>query len=68
MGMVAEEQQSSKGLVEHLQDAFQSGEMLSESISDFLAGLRRTRRLKMLLPMICRCWLEKVLCGNHLFI
>ena len=30
MGMVAEEQQSFEGLIEYLQDAFQSSEMLSE--------------------------------------
>ena len=35
MGMVAEEDQSFKGLIEHLWDAFQSGSTLSELISDF---------------------------------
>ena len=35
MGMVMEEDQSFKGLFEHLQDSFQSGETLSELISNF---------------------------------
>ena len=35
MGMVAKEDQSFKGLIDHLHDAFQSGETLSELISDF---------------------------------
>ena len=35
MGMVMEEDQSFKGLIEHLRDAFQSGKTLSKLISDF---------------------------------
>ena len=35
MDLVAEEEQSFKGLIDHLQDAFQSGKTLSELISDF---------------------------------
>ena len=35
MGMVAEKEQSFRGLTDHLHDAFQSGETLSELISDF---------------------------------
>ena len=35
MGMVADEDQSFEGLIDHLCDAFQSGETLSELISDF---------------------------------
>ena len=35
MGMVAKEDQSFKGLIDHLHDAFQSGETLSELISNF---------------------------------
>ena len=35
IGMVVEEDQSFEGLIEHLQDAIQSGKTLSELISDF---------------------------------
>ena len=35
MGMVAEGDQSLKGLIQHLCDAFQSGKMLSKLINDF---------------------------------
>ena len=35
MGMVAEEQQTFEGLVQHLKNAFQSGETISELISNF---------------------------------
>ena len=35
MGMIADEQQSFDGLVNHLKNAFQSGETVSELISDF---------------------------------
>ena len=35
MGMVAEEQQTFEGLIQHLKNAFQSGKTISELISDF---------------------------------
>ena len=35
IGMVAEEQQTFKGLVQHLKNAFQSGKTTSKLISDF---------------------------------
>ena len=35
MGMVADEQQTFEGLVQHLKNAFQSGETTSKLISDF---------------------------------
>ena len=35
MGMVAEEQQTFEGLVQHLKNALQSGKTISELISDF---------------------------------
>ena len=43
MGMVAEEDQSFEGLIDHLCDAFQSGEMLSELISDFYGWSQKPR-------------------------
>ena len=43
MGMVAEEDQSFKGLIDHLCDAFQSGETLSELISNFYSWSQKTR-------------------------
>ena len=41
MGMVADEQQTFKGLVQHLKNAFQSGEKTSELISDFYARAQK---------------------------
>ena len=43
MGMVAEEDQSFEGLINHLCDAFLSGETLSELISDFYGWSQKTR-------------------------
>ena len=37
MGMVADEQQTFEGLIQHLKNAFQSGETASELISNFYA-------------------------------
>ena len=41
MGMIADDQQSFDGLVNHLQNAFQSGETMSELISDFYSHLQK---------------------------
>ena len=38
MGMITDDQQSFDGLVNHLKHAFQSGEIMSELISDFYSG------------------------------
>ena len=46
MGMVAEEDQSFEGLIDHLCDAFQLGEILSELISDFYGQSQNTRETK----------------------
>ena len=35
MGMVAEDQQTFEGLIQHLKNAFQSGKTISELINDF---------------------------------
>ena len=43
MGMVAEEHHSSEGLIDHLHDAIQSGETLSELISDFYGWSQKAR-------------------------
>ena len=43
MGMIAEEDQSFKGLIDHLCDAFQSGTTLSELISDFYGQCQKAR-------------------------
>ena len=43
MGMVDEEDQSFKGLTDHLHDAFQSGETRSELISNFYGWSQKTR-------------------------
>ena len=46
MGMVADEQQTFEGLMQHLKNAFQSGETTSELISDFMQGPKRKLNLK----------------------
>ena len=46
MGMVADEQQTFKGLVQHLKNAFQSSETRSELISTFYARAKRKMSLK----------------------
>ena len=46
MGIVAEEDQSFEGFMEHLCDAFQSGETLSKLISDFYGESEKTRETK----------------------
>ena len=43
MGMVAEEDQSFKGLIDHLCDAFHSSETLSELITNFYGQSQKTR-------------------------
>ena len=43
MGMMAEEDQSFEGLIDHLCDAFQSGETLSELISNFYGQSQKAR-------------------------
>ena len=43
IGMMAEEDQSFKGLIDHLHDAFQSSETLSELISDFYGWFQKAR-------------------------
>ena len=46
MGMVAKEEQSFVGLIDHLHDAFQLGETLSELISDFYSQSQKARETK----------------------
>ena len=43
MGMMAKEDQSFEGLIDHLCDAFQSGENLNELISNFYGQSQKTR-------------------------
>ena len=46
MGMVVEEQQTFEGLVQHLKNAFQSGETISELISDFYGWAQKKNESK----------------------
>ena len=46
MGMIADEQQSFDGLVNHLKNAFQSGETVSELISDFYSQSQKKNELE----------------------
>ena len=43
MGMVAKEDQSFEGLIDHLHDTFQSGETLSELIKDFFVQAQKAK-------------------------
>ena len=44
MGMVAEEQQTFEGLIQHLKNAFQSGKTTSELISDFYGWAQKKNK------------------------
>ena len=46
MGMIADEQQSFDGLVTHLKNAFQSGETMSELVSDFCSRSQKKNELE----------------------
>ena len=46
MGMVADDQQTFEGLVQHLKNAFQSGETTSELIGDFYARAQKKNESK----------------------
>ena len=46
MGMIADDQQSFDGLVNHLKHAFQSGETVSELISDFYGRHQKKNELE----------------------
>ena len=43
MGMMVEKDQSFEGLIDHPHDTFQSGEILSELISDFYGWYQKAR-------------------------
>ena len=66
--MVAEEDQSFKGLVEHLHDAFQSYETLSELISDFYGWSHKKQGDQRHFGDDLQVLAKKSLCGNHLLI
>ena len=56
MGMVAEEQQTFKGLMQHLKNAFQSDKTISELISDFYGWAQKKSESKdACVEMIYRC-------------
>ena len=54
MGMVVDDQQTFKGLVQHLKNAFQSGETMSELISNFYARAQKKMSPKRHLQMTFR--------------
>ena len=61
MGMIADDQQSFDGLVNHLKNAFQLGETVSKLISDFYGQSQKKNESEMPLQMTSRFWLEKSL-------
>ena len=56
MGMIVDDQQTFDGLVNHLKNAFQSGEIISELISNFMVNIRRRMSWRMSLWMTSRFW------------
>ena len=44
MGMVAEDQQTFEGLIQHLKNAFQSGKTISKLISDFYSWAQKKNK------------------------
>ena len=58
-GMVVEEQKTFEGLIQHLQNAFQSGETISNLISIFMVRPRKRTSLRTYLQMILRYSPEK---------
>ena len=44
MGMVAEDQQTFEGFVQHLKNAFQSGKTISKLISDFYGWTQKKNK------------------------
>ena len=46
MGMVAEDQQTFEGLIQHLKNAFHSGKTISELISDFYNRAQKKNKSK----------------------
>ena len=65
MGMIVDDQQSFDGLVDHLKNAFQSGETVSKLISDFYSRHQKKNELEDALQMTSRFWSEKSLPTNH---
>ena len=68
MGMMVEEQQSLEGLIEHLQDAFQSDKTLSKLISNCYDLSQKSQETENAFPDDLQVLARKVLCRNHLFI
>ena len=66
MGMVAEENQSFEGLVEHMCDVFQWGKTLSELISDFYGWSQKTRETEDTFIDDLQVLVQKSKCTNHL--
>ena len=62
MGMIVDDQQTFDGLVNHLKNAFQSGETVSELISNFYGQHQKKNELEdAFVLMTSRFWSEKLL-------
>ena len=66
MGMITEDQQTFDGLGNHLKDAFQLRENVSQLISDFYGQQQRKMNWRMYLQMTSIDWLGRLLPTNHL--
>ena len=66
MGMITDDQQTFDGLVNHLKNAFQSGETISELISISTFDTRRIMNRRLPLLMTSRFWSGKLLPKDHL--
>ena len=62
MGMVAEKDQYFKGLIDHLCNAFQSGEMLIELISDFYGQSQKAQETEDTFANDLQVLAQKIIC------
>ena len=66
MGMIADDQQTFDGLVNHLKNAFQSDEAMSELISDFYSQHQRKNELEDIFPEHIQILIRKIIAISHL--
>ena len=67
MGMITDDQQTFDGLVNHLKNAFQSGETVSELISDFYGQHQKKNELKDAFADDLQILVRKIICPETIF-
>ena len=66
MGMIVDDQQTFNGLVNHLKNAFQSGETVSELISDFYGHHQKRNESEDVFANDLQILVRKIIAQNHL--